>query len=64
MNKLDSRLKDLIRYLNQNSKFDIYGIELEYYKFEQYENVIPKLYGAEVKKELENVKSYPSKRRS
>ena len=64
MNKLDSRLKDLIRYLNQNSKFDIYGIEIEYYKFEQYEIVIPKLYGAEVKKELENVKSYPSKRRN
>ncbi len=52
MDRLDDQLKDLITYINQNSQFDIYAIELEYYKHEAYEIVIPKLYGAEVKKDV------------
>lgn len=52
MDKLESRLRDLIRYINQNSQFDIYAVEIEYYQFENYEIVIPKLYGAEIKKEV------------
>jgi len=54
MDKLDERLKDLILYVNQNSQFDIYAIQIEYYKFEQYEIMIPKIFGSEVKK---NIKS-------
>lgn len=52
MDKLDDRLKDLILYVNQNSQFDIYAVELEYYQHETYEIIIPKIFGAEVKKDL------------
>lgn len=60
MDKTDTRLKDLILYINQNSQFDIYAVELEYYKDENQEIVIPKIYGAEVKK---NVSGKSSSRR-
>lgn len=51
MDSMDERLKELITYINQKSQFDIYGVELEFYKHEQYEIVIPKLYGMEAKKD-------------
>ena len=57
MDQLESRLKDLILYVNQNSQLDIYAVELEYYHFEQHEIVIPKIYGAEVKKEVKSSSS-------
>ncbi len=50
MDELDSRLRDLIIFINEKSQFDIYAVELEYYKYQDYEIMIPKLYGAEVKK--------------
>jgi hypothetical protein len=50
MDSLDDRLKDLILYVNQNSKFDIYAVDFEYYKHDEFEIVIPRLYGTEVKK--------------
>ncbi len=52
MDSLDARLKDLILYVNQNSQFDIYAVELEYYKHDTYEIVIPRIYGTEVKKDI------------
>ena len=52
MDQIHGQLKDLILFINQNSRFNIYGVELEYYKHEEYEILIPKLYGAEVKKEV------------
>jgi len=52
MDSLEDRLKDLIIYINQNSKFDIYGVELEYYQHDSFEILIPKLYGNEVKKDI------------
>jgi len=52
MDELEPRLKNLIRFINQNSSFDLFGVELKYYKYEDYEIVIPKLYGAEVKKQV------------
>jgi len=52
MDKLDDRLKDLILYVNQNSQFDIYAVELEYYKHGNQEIIIPRIFGAEVKKDL------------
>ncbi len=52
MDSLDARLKDLILYVNQNSQFDIYAVELEYYKHETYEIIIPRIFGAEVKKDM------------
>ena len=50
MDQLDDRLKDLVVYVNQNSQFDVYAVELEYYKYEANEIIIPKIFGAEVKK--------------
>jgi len=50
MDRLSPELKDLITFVNQNSKFDIFAVELEFYKHEDNEIMIPKLYGAEVRK--------------
>lgn len=52
MDAVEDRLKDLIVYVNQNSQFDIYAVQMEYYKFEKYEIMIPKLFGVEVKKNI------------
>src|SRR3989344_1509465 len=52
MDEIDDRLKDLILYINQNRQFDIYAVQMEYYKFEKYEIIIPKLFGIEVKKNI------------
>ncbi len=52
MDHLDDRLKDLILYVNQNSRFDIYAVDFEYYKHADFEIIIPKLYGSEVKKDV------------
>lgn len=52
MDKLHDALKNLILYVNQNSKFDIYAVELEYYKHAEFEIMIPKLFGDEVKKDV------------
>jgi hypothetical protein len=56
MDRLEDRLKDLIMFVNQNSRFDVFGVELEFYKFQEYEILIPKLYGSEVKKEVGGAK--------
>ncbi len=52
MDQLHDRLKDLILFLNANSRFTVFAVEMEYYKYESYEIVIPKLFGSEVKKEV------------
>jgi len=57
MDQLDSRLKDLVLFINQNSNFDIYAVEFDYYKHEDMEIIIPKLYGAEVKKSIVSTKN-------
>jgi len=63
MDSVEDRLKDLIVYVNQNSQFDIYAVQLEYYKFEKYEIMIPKLFGVEVKKSIaSNVAGSPRKK--
>lgn len=61
MDSIDERLKDLILYVNQNSQFDIYAVQLDYYKFEDYEIMIPKMFGVEVKKNI-NVASTNKRR--
>lgn len=52
MDHIEDRLKNLISFVNRNSQFTIYGVELEFYQFDSYEILIPKLYGAEVTKEV------------
>lgn len=63
MDKLEDRLRDLILYVNQNSQFDVYAVELEYYKHDEYEIMIPKLYGAEVKKDIAVASSLSERRK-
>jgi hypothetical protein len=60
MDEMDERLKDLIIYINQNSQFDIYAVQLEYYKHQDFEIMIPKIFGVEVKKNIKT-KSVNSK---
>lgn len=52
MDQLQDRLKDLITFVNGNSRFDVFGVELEFYRHEDLdlEILLPSLYGAEVKK--------------
>lgn len=52
MDRLHDTLKDHVMFVNQNSKFDIYAVELKYYKHAEFEIIIPKLFGAEVKKDV------------
>lgn len=52
MDQVSSRLKDLILFMNQNSRFDVYAVELDHYKFDDYKISIPKIYGTEVKKSV------------
>jgi hypothetical protein len=47
MDALHEGLKDLIVFLNQNTRFSLYAVEVEYYKHDGFEIVIPKLFGAE-----------------
>lgn len=48
MNRIEDRLRTLIRYLARNSDFDVYGVELDYYEYEDKRIVVPELYGTEV----------------
>lgn len=63
MDNLHKQLRDLILFLNRNSQFDTYAVELEYYKHNQFEIIIPKMFGAEVKKDVVSTKSRSGARR-
>lgn len=62
MDRMHDALKDLVIFVNQNSTFDLYAVELEYYKHDQFEIIIPKLFGAEVKKEVSSPRSGSARR--
>jgi len=63
MDRLEDRLKDLITFVNRNSQFTIYGVEMEFYKFDKFEILIPKLFGAEVTKEVSAPKPIGAKQK-
>ena len=52
MDNIEPRLKDLILFINQNSQFNIYAVELKYYKKGSLEILAPDLHGAEVQKRV------------
>lgn len=52
MDSMEERLRNLILYVNQNSQFDIYAVTMEFYRYEDYEIMIPKIFGVEVKKSV------------
>ncbi|HEX7706706.1 MAG TPA: hypothetical protein VF701_09650 [Thermoanaerobaculia bacterium] len=63
MDQLDERLKQLIRFVNENSRFTILGVELDFYKDGDLDILIPHLYGAEVRKAADGGESRRSGRR-
>lgn len=50
MDHIDEDLKNLIAFVNENSEFTVYGVELEFYELEGGTLVVPRLYGAEPQK--------------
>lgn len=62
MDRLDERLKELISFMNVNSQFDIFGVELDFYEHQDLEIIIPRLYGAERKKEVSGSSRSESRR--
>jgi hypothetical protein len=50
MDRLDDRLKDLISFINANSKFLILGVGLDFYQHGELDILIPTIFGAETKK--------------
>lgn len=52
MDRIGDRLKDLIIFVNQNSTFDVFGVELQFYRHGEMRILVPELYGAEVKKNV------------
>jgi hypothetical protein len=63
MDKLHDQLKDLVVFLNENSRFDIYAVEMEFYRNGEQEILIPKLFGAQVKKEVPGSQTESSRRK-
>lgn len=49
MDQVHDQLRDLVSYLNANSTFQLYCVELEYYQHDGDEILIPHVYGAEAK---------------
>ena len=47
MDRLDDRLRELISFINANSRFKVLGVELNFYRDGDLEIVIPNLYGAD-----------------
>lgn len=47
MDALHDRLRDLILFLNERSRFVVYAVEMRFYRYEGWEIVIPKIFGAE-----------------
>ncbi len=63
MDGIEDRLKTLIKYLNKNSSFTLFGVELDYYKFEDKIIANPNIFGAELKKSSNYTKSVKSQKR-
>lgn len=50
MDQIGEGLKDLVRYINENSRFTVYLVELEQYQDGDFTVVVPRLFGAEARK--------------
>jgi len=63
MDGIEDRLKTLIKYLNQNSSFTLFGVELEYYEFDEKLIANPNIYGTELQKSSSQSTSVKKKKR-
>jgi hypothetical protein len=50
MDRIHDELKDLVRFINENSRFTVYLVELEQYQTSDVTVVVPRLFGAEARK--------------
>lgn len=50
MDEIEPHLKDLVRFINQNSKYDLYALETSMYKNGDQEILITQIFGDEIKK--------------
>lgn len=50
MDRLEDRLRDLIRFMNENSRFLVLAVELDYYRHGDTELVYPRLFGTETRR--------------
>jgi hypothetical protein len=50
MDAVDEDLKDLVRFINPNSNFRMYLVDLKFFKHQDVEVVVPTLHGAEAAK--------------
>lgn len=50
MDRLHRGLKDLILFINTNSRFSVYAIEIDMYQYEGSDVIVPKVFGAEARK--------------
>ncbi|MGB2963672.1 MAG: hypothetical protein WBB69_06765 [Anaerolineales bacterium] len=55
MDEVHSPLKNLILYMNENSRFSVYAVEMEYYEHDGYQILIPHLFGAESQRKASSV---------
>lgn len=55
MDKVPQNLKNLVLFINQNSQFSVYLVEVEFYKHGEYEILIPNIFGAESKKKVSQI---------
>ena len=51
MDSVHDALRDLILFLNQNSNFDVYAVELDYYEIGDTSIVVPRIIGSVTKKQ-------------
>jgi len=51
MDVIPEHLKEVVLFVNESSKFEIFPVELEYYEHEGYQILIPKLFGKILKKD-------------
>jgi hypothetical protein len=50
MDRLSDRLRDLISFMNENSRFRVLAVEFDYYRHENMEIVAPRVFGAEARR--------------
>lgn len=52
MDEIENYLKDIVMFINQNSKYDLYAIEFRYFKNGNEDIIVPSIFGNEVKKDV------------
>ena len=57
MDRIGEGLKDLVRYINENSRFTVYLVGLEQYQEGDLTVVVPRLFGAEARKTVSGTSS-------